>query len=301
MTEVHIITGFLGAGKTTFINKLLRDGAADGGTVLVENEFGDVSVDSDCIAADIQILEITSGCICCSLQGNFVDGISELCARYSPRQILIEPTGMADLGDTLAAVGRSLERIGGRLGAVITVVNAEAFPALLMMGGDFFRQQIEAAQYIVMSGTQNVGEEELCECRALLQELDPAAPARFEPWEELDALAVLEEAAAVSHSAAETGDAQPQNVRSEVFFPRRSFSEAEIRELFAAIERGDYGTVLRAKGFLRTPEGKMLHSEYVFGGRQNITRSDYEGEAKFVVIGELAESNGLRRLFRFKY
>ena len=301
MTEIHIISGFLGAGKTTFINKLLRDGAADGGTVLVENEFGDVSVDSDCIAADVQILEITSGCICCSLQGNFVEGLAELCARWSPRQILIEPTGMANLVDTLAAVERALERIGGKLGAVITIVSAEAFPALMRMGGNFFRQQIEAAWYILMSGTQCADDETLADCRELLREANPDVPVRFEPWEELDALAVLEEAAAVSRQGAETGGAQMENVSCEVFFPLRAFTEAEAEELLDALESGAYGSVLRAKGFLRTLEGGALHLEYVFGGRKNITPSAYEGGAKFVVIGKPVAANGLRRLFRFKY
>ena len=296
--ELHIVTGFLGAGKTTFLNKLLREGAAGPDTVLVENEFGDVSIDGDVIGSGIRMLELASGCICCSLQGSFVDGILEVVDAFHPRMILIEPTGVGNLADILAACGRVCARIEAEIRSVVSVVSAESLPALLMTGGDFFRRQVADARYILMSCTQNLTAEELSECRELLEEVNDRAPVRWEPWEELRAADILAEAETAWTPLREEGEAAPPpNYESMAFFPRRSYTPESAEELLRALAGGSLGTVWRAKGFLRTADG-YLRAELAPGGGSEAVPAGYDGPAKFVVIGEKLDRRQLRAIFR---
>ena len=298
MIELHIVTGFLGAGKTTFLNKLLREGAAGPDTVLVENEFGDVSIDGDVIGSGIRMLELASGCICCSLQGSFVDGILEVVDAFHPRMILIEPTGVGNLADILAACGRVCARIEAEIRSVVSVVSAESLPALLMTGGDFFRRQVADARYILMSCTQNLTAEELSECRELLEGVNDRAPVRWEPWEELRAADILAEAAAVGDPfPEETDEVLPPNYESMAFFPRRTFTPEEAVALLDALSADDMGIVWRAKGFLKTGD-EYLRAELSPGGGREIIPTVYEGPPKFVVIGEKLDRRKLRAIFR---
>ena len=154
MVKLDIISGFLGAGKTTFINKLLSDGYDIEGTVLIENEFGDVSVDGELIQSTIEMVELTSGCICCTLQGDFIQGIRRVVEKFQPRRILIEPTGAANLKDVLTACEKAALQADVEINSIVTIANAQTLPALLEIGGEFFVQQLQMAKLLVMSGTQ---------------------------------------------------------------------------------------------------------------------------------------------------
>lgn len=293
MIQLDIISGFLGAGKTTFMNKLLSE-TGGAGTVLVENEFGDVSIDGD-ILGGVEMLELSNGCICCSLSGNFVDGIAEIAERLQPQRILIEPTGLGNLTDVLAACEQVCERLGAEIRSAVTVVSAEALPALLMAGGDFFRRQIEDARYILMSCTQLLSGEELAECRAMLTEINGEVPVCWENWEEISAAAVMAaaEAAYLPLIGNEERTAMP-NLESMSFFPRRFFTKDGAEELLGTL--ASMG-IRRAKGFLRGEDG-FYRAELRPGGGTELTASDYEGVAKFVVIGEKLDRRALRAILR---
>ena len=293
MIQLDIISGFLGAGKTTFINKLLSE-TGGAGTVLVENEFGDVSIDGD-ILGGVEMLELSNGCICCSLSGNFVDGIAEIAERLQPQRILIEPTGLGNLTDVLAACEQVCERLGAEIRSAVTVVSAEALPALLMAGGDFFRRQIEDARYILMSCTQLLSGEELAECRAMLTEINGEVPVCWESWENLSAAAVMAaaEAAYLPLIDSEERAAMPE-LESMSFFPRRFFTKDEAEAMLASL--ASVG-IWRAKGFLRSPFG-FLRAELRPGGGSEVKASNYEGVAKFVIIGEKLDRRALRAIFR---
>jgi len=293
MIQLDIISGFLGAGKTTFMNKLLTE-TGGAGTVLVENEFGDVSIDGD-ILGGVEMLELSNGCICCSLSGNFVEGIADLAERLQPQRILIEPTGMGNLTDVLAACEQVCERLGAEIRSAVTVVSAEALPALLMAGGDFFRRQIEDARYILMSCTQLLSEEELAECRAMLEEINGEVPVCWENWEEISAAAVMAaaEAAYLPLIGNEERAAMP-NLESMSFFPRRFFTKDGAEALLGTL--ASMG-IWRAKGFLRGEDG-FCRAELRPGGGAEVAPSDYEGVAKFVVIGEKLDRRALRAILR---
>ena len=156
MTKVTIVSGFLGAGKTTLIKKLLKEAYAGQKIVLIENEFGEIGVDSGFLKdAGIQVSEMNSGCICCSLVGDFGKALKEVLTTYQPDRILIEPSGVGKLSDVWKAVER-VEEAELQIEASVTVVDGKKCRAYLKNFGEFFSNQVEHAQIIIMSRTQNM-------------------------------------------------------------------------------------------------------------------------------------------------
>ena len=186
MTEIDIISGFLGAGKTTLIKKLIKEAFAGEKLVLIENEFGEIGVDGGFLKeAGIQITEMNSGCICCSLVGDFSKALGEVMERFHPDRILIEPSGVGKLSDVDAAV-RRLDRDDWRPGSKITVADALRAKMYLKNFGEFYRDQVEAADLIVLSRTQSADPKKLETCLQLLREIHPDAAIVTTPWDELD-------------------------------------------------------------------------------------------------------------------
>jgi len=192
MAKVDIITGFLGAGKTTLINKLLAEGLGGEGTALIENEFGDVSVDDHIIEdRSIQMRTLATGCICCTLKGDFVRNLIEIVEAYHPDRIIIEPTGLANLADMLKVCAQAGEQTPLEIETVITVVNAENLLPMLAIGGDFFTDQLAQAHFLLMSCTQLVDEEMLADDLAAIREQQPGARILAQDWANLDALEII--------------------------------------------------------------------------------------------------------------
>ena len=186
MTEIDIISGFLGAGKTTLIKKLIKEAFAGEQLVLIENEFGEIGVDGGFLKeAGIQITEMNSGCICCSLVGDFSKALGEVMEQFHPDRILIEPSGVGKLSDVDAAV-RKLGRDDWRPGSKITVADALRAKMYLKNFGEFYRDQVEAADLIVLSRTQSADPGKLETCLQLLREIHPDAAIVTTPWDELD-------------------------------------------------------------------------------------------------------------------
>ena len=192
MTKVDVFSGFLGAGKTTLIKKLIAEAYAGEKLVLIENEFGEIGVDGGFMKdAGIEVTEMNSGCICCSLTGDFRAALHEVCERYAPDRILIEPSGVGKLSDIVTAVEQASD---GELtiNALCTVVDAGKCKMYMRNFGEFFNNQVESAGCIILSRTAGIKEEKLAECVALLREKNPGAVIITTPWDELSGVQILD-------------------------------------------------------------------------------------------------------------
>ena len=192
MTKVDVFSGFLGAGKTTLIKKLIAEAYVGEKLVLIENEFGEIGVDGGFMKdAGIEVTEMNSGCICCSLTGDFRAALHEVCERYAPDRILIEPSGVGKLSDIVTAVEQASD---GELtiNALCTVVDAGKCKMYMRNFGEFFNNQVESAGCIILSRTAGIKEEKLAECVALLREKTPGAVIITTPWDELSGAQILD-------------------------------------------------------------------------------------------------------------
>ncbi len=191
MTEIDIISGFLGAGKTTLIKKLVKEAFAGEKLVLIENEFGEIGIDGGFLQdAGLQITEMNSGCICCSLVGDFSKALGEVLDRFHPDRILIEPSGVGKLSDVDAAV-RKLSRDDWKPGVRITVADALRAKMYIKNFGEFYTDQVTAADLIVLSRTGDISAEKLDACLHLLRELKADAKIVTTPWDQLDGKQIL--------------------------------------------------------------------------------------------------------------
>ena len=192
MTTIDIISGFLGAGKTTLIKKLIAESFQGQKLVLIENEFGEIGIDGGFLKdAGIEITEMNAGCICCSLVGDFNAALRQVYEQYHPDRILIEPSGVGKLSDVSKAVGRVAEDTDMQLGSAVTVVNAKKCKMYMKNFGEFFNDQVEHAGTIILSRTQDMTEARLEDALALLREKNPRATIVTTPWEQLTGAQIL--------------------------------------------------------------------------------------------------------------
>ena len=192
MTKIDIISGFLGAGKTTFIKKMLEQAFVGEQIVLIENEFGEVGIDGGFLKdAGIEITEMNSGCICCSLVGDFATNLNEVITKYHPDRILIEPSGVGKLSDVMKSVIDIEKEQDVKLNALVTVVNAVKAKKQMKAFGEFFNNQIEHATTIVLSRSQNASAEQLEECVKMMQELNHDAAIITTAWDAIDGKQIL--------------------------------------------------------------------------------------------------------------
>ena len=193
MTKIDIVSGFLGAGKTTLIKKMVKEAYQGEKLVLIENEFGEISIDGGFLKdAGIQISEMSSGCICCSLVGDFGKALREVKEQFQPDRILIEPSGVGKLSDVIVAVENTVADIPDmKLNSFVTVADAGKVKVYMKNFGEFYNNQIEAAGTIILSRTQKLTQEKLEAAVALLREKNPTAAILTTPWDQLDGRTVL--------------------------------------------------------------------------------------------------------------
>ncbi|MDR3124163.1 MAG: GTP-binding protein [Treponema sp.] len=327
-TRLDVISGFLGAGKTTLINKLLREAWRGERTAVLENEFGAIGVDGDLLRGqELMVKEITNGCICCTLKGDFVEGIEDLAREYRPDRIVIEPTGIGKLGDILDACRLAAEKAPVALRSVMTVAQAPLVSAFLEVSGDFYREQIAGAPVVVLSAAQDLCAEDppLEETLRRIRELNPGAVVFAEPWDALDSLKLLAVAEELTEKlvrpeAAHSNDHDPEaehkherrdghshehdhedhdhvlenaGFDSCSFILQETWTEEDAENLLAAMQGGDFGEIFRAKGFFPV-RGRFHKLEYVYG-RVSFIPADYSGEGKVVVIGRELKKAELKR------
>jgi G3E family GTPase len=317
--KIDIIAGFLGAGKTTLINKLLNEAYKGERVALLENEFGEIGIDGDLLqGSGIAVKELSNGCICCTLQTDFIEGIQELVETWKPERILIEPTGIAQIADVLSPCGKAAVSLPLKINSVITVVNAASYPALSSVSGEFFTNQISNAWFIALSAVQDISNDEisLAEMVRSIRDLNPTAPIITDPWDAIDGLTLLtaaEEAAAKQgnhdrrhehthehehhhhHNHHHEDDAG--GFSSASFRIKSPWTAERVRGLADILKGGDSGEVFRAKGLLPAAEKagtNALKFDYVYG-TATLSDIDYPGEGKLVVIGRALKTDRLER------
>ncbi len=193
MTKIDIVSGFLGAGKTTLIKKLLKETLADEKVVLIENEFGEIGIDGGFLQeAGIEIKEMNSGCICCSLVGDFGASLKEVLTTYTPERILIEPSGVGKLSDVMKAVQDAMADRDVQLNSAVAVVDACKCKMYLKNFGEFFINQIEHAGTIILSRTDKISEDKLTACVGMIREHNAKATIITTPWDALEGRDILE-------------------------------------------------------------------------------------------------------------
>lgn len=192
MTKVDIISGFLGAGKTTLISKLLKEALPDEQVVLIENEFGEIGIDGGFLKdSGVEIREMNSGCICCSLVGDFGTSLKEVVDKYHPDRIIIEPSGVGKLSDVIKAVKDLHIENEIRLNSASTVADVSKVKMYMKNFGEFFNNQIEHAGTIILSRTQNVSEDKLKKAIEMIRSLNADAHIITTPWDSLDGKQIL--------------------------------------------------------------------------------------------------------------
>ena len=193
MTKIDIISGFLGAGKTTLIKKLLAEAFPGEKLVLIENEFGEISIDGGFLKeSGVQISEMSAGCICCSLVGDFNEALKDVQKQFAPDRILIEPSGVGKLSDVIVAVeNTAAETEDMKLNSFVTVADASKVKVYMKNFGEFYNNQIESAGTIILSRTQKLSQEKLEAAVHMLQEKNPEAAIITTPWDELDGKVIL--------------------------------------------------------------------------------------------------------------
>ena len=344
MTKIDIVSGFLGAGKTTLIKKMVKEAYQGEKLVLIENEFGEISIDGGFLKdAGIQISEMSSGCICCSLVGDFGKALREVKEQFQPDRILIEPSGVGKLSDVIVAVENTVADIPDmKLNSFVTVADAGKVKVYMKNFGEFYNNQIEAAGTIILSRTQKLTQEKLEAAVALLREKNPTAAILTTPWDQLDGKTVLAAVEKVSladellekmraeHEAEEAEhhhhhhdhdehdehhhhhDGQEcddpacschhhHHHADEVFTSwgaetPKQFTQADIDRILTALDSGDYGAILRAKGIVPAADGQWLHFDYVPQEHEvRYGSADYTG--RLCVIGSQLKEDGLKTLF----
>jgi G3E family GTPase len=329
IAEIYIVSGFLGAGKTTLIRKLLREAFTDARVVVVENDFGEAGVDASLLRTDgAKVAELRAGCICCSLAGDLVKTLRGLIERYAPDKLIIEPSGVGKLSDVAAACADEGLRALAEVKRKLTVVDAARCRTYFENFGEFFADQIECADAVLLSRAEE-RPDRLDAARDLVRSLNARAVLFAEPWESLSAARLLslprdradaacgageacapgehgagehchgEHCAGAHDHSAHDHDAHGRSAE-EVFDTvtirtERVFSADDLLARVARMERGAAGTVLRAKGVLRGTDG-YLNLQYVPGDTK-IERCNAAGGEALSVIGRDLNGPGLAALF----
>lgn len=325
MTKIDIFSGFLGAGKTTLIRKLIAEAYRGEKLVLIENEFGEIAIDGGFLKdAGVEITEMNSGCICCTLVGDFTKALKKVMDEYAPDRIIIEPSGVGKLSDVAKAVA-GVE--GAEIGAKVTVVDAGKCRMYMRNFGEFFNDQVENADLIVMSRTDTASAEKIMTATELLKGLNGHAGLITTPWsqisgrqigEAMDKNGLQAEMERLAHEHehhhhehdehCECGchDHEHHHHHADEVFTSwgmetpRKFSEAEIRAILGALEdEAKYGAVLRAKGIVDASDGEWIYFDYV-PGESDVRRGIAAVTGRFCVIGSGLNEQALKELFNIE-
>ena len=367
MTRIDVVSGFLGAGKTTLIKKLLKDAVDASKTVLIENEFGEIGIDGGFLQeSGIEIKEMNSGCICCSLVGDFGASLKEVISTYSPERILIEPSGVGKLSDVLKAVEGVAGDLDVKINSAVAVVDASKAKMYSKNFGEFFVNQIEYAGTVILSRTDTASPEKIAEAVAIVKEHNPKATLITTPLDQLDAKAVLDAIEgndsidSLLAEMMEKAKAEPEHHHhhddddddehecchhhhddddddddhddhecchhhhhddddddenecchhhhhhhghdaDEVFTSWGmetpvKFTMERIDSILGALDSGDYGVILRAKGMVPAEDGTWIYYDYV-PEESDVRTGKPQVTGKICVIGSELKEDELAKLF----
>lgn len=318
MTKIDIVSGFLGAGKTTLIKKLLKEALGQEKVVLIENEFGEIGIDGGFLKeAGIQVTEMNSGCICCSLVGDFGTALKEVVSKYAPDRIIIEPSGVGKLSDVIKAVQKEAENCRLFLNSFVTVADAKKCKMYMKNFGEFYNNQVEYAGTIILSRTEQMQEEKLQNAVELIREHNQKAAVITTPWEELDGekiLSVIEEGNQLSRELFDEEEICPEcghhhehgehhhHHADEVFTSwgietLKKFEEESLEKILKQLsEKDSFGTILRAKGIVESGDKSWIHFDLV-PGEYEIRRGDADYTGRICVIGAKLDTEKIQELF----
>ncbi len=255
MTKIDIISGFLGAGKTTFIKKMIEEVFQGQKIVLIENEFGEVGIDGGFLKdAGIEITEMNSGCICCSLVGDFDKNLKEVLNKFHPDRILIEPSGVGKLSDVMKSVIDLEKEQDVKLNALVTVVNAAKASKQMKAFGEFFNNQIEFATTVVLSRSQNVSQEKLELCVKQIQDLNKKAAIITTPWDDLKGEAVLK--------VMEQSDSMEMELLAEARHAKEAAEHAHHHEHDHAHQEAEHAHSHECHGSCEAGHGSEEHAHH---------------------------------------
>ncbi len=328
MTKITIFSGFLGAGKTTLIKKLIKEGYNGEKLVLIENEFGQIGIDGGFLKdAGIEITEMNSGCICCSLVGDFGKALVQVLEEYKPDRIIIEPSGVGKLSDVIAAV-RKIDSHDVELDGFTTVVDAKKCKMYQKNFGEFFNNQIEHASCVILSHTGGLSQEKIADAIDIVRKFNETAPIVTTDWDELSGKQIvdamtqkntleneLKEMIEHQHHHHEDGECccghhhdhdheheHHHHHADEVFTswgaetPRPYTIEAITAALEALADEEKFGIVLRAKGIVAAEDGKWIHFDYI-PGTPDVRYGTAETTGRLCVIGSKLNEEAVAKLF----
>lgn len=278
-TEIYIVSGFLGVGKTTLIQKMLKEAFQGEKVVLIENDFGEISVDAALLkSGGVEVKEISAGCICCSLSGDFVKALKDLLLRFHPDKIIIEPSGVGKLSDVMKACADPRIVLHAQVRGKITVVDVKRCPMHLDNFGEFFEDQIRNADVVVFSRTESfpakIGDGE-----KIIKRLNPQGRVLTKPWAQIDTAELLNHLSQHRPAGRRCQDhgsdrscpeERGHNSRAEDVFDtvtirtKQVFDTEELKAKVVKMEDSAKGTILRAKGIVRGPKG-YLNLQYLPG------------------------------------
>ena len=335
MTKVDIYSGFLGAGKTTLIKKLISEAYKGQKLVLIENEFGEIGIDGGFLQdAGINITEMNSGCICCSLVGDFGKALEQVIATYNPDRVIIEPSGVGKLSDVIGAVNK----VTGdevTLGYTVAVVDAGKIKTYMKNFGEFYNNQIETASTIVLSRTDSVPQAKLDAGIALIRAHNEVATIVTTPWADLTGEQLTAAMEGKATLAAELARLESERLAAEehehhhhhdhdeececgchdhdhehhhhhhhadeVFTSwgketPNKYSAEQIQSILAQLDGGEFGAILRAKGMVPSEDGTWIYFDYV-PGEQDVRKGKPEVTGKLCVIGSKLAEDKIAELF----
>ena len=332
LTKIDVFSGFLGAGKTTLIKKLLKEAYKGEKVVLIENEFGKVGIDGGFLQeAGVEITEMNSGCICCSLVGDFGKAMKEVIEKFSPDRILIEPSGVGKLSDVLRAVEK-VESDDVVISGAATVADASKCKMYMKNFGEFYDNQITSANAIILSRTGDMKEEKIAEAVALIREKNPEAVIVTTPWDMLDGKKILEVIDGAKlpailaeeehhhhhdedecddpecechhhHDDEEEHEHHHHHHHADDIFESigaetaKKFTRDELKDILGKLsDEETYGKVLRAKGIIASDTEKFIYFDFV-PGESDIRDGEPEVIGRLCVIGSKINKNAISELF----
>jgi G3E family GTPase len=312
--KIDIISGFLGAGKTTLIKKLINEKLSEEKIVIIENEFGQVGIDGPLLKSQsLEVREINSGCICCTLVDDFEKAIEEVIHTFGPDRIIIEPSGVGKLSDVIKACKADKLKDLLIMNAIITVVDVHRYKLYLSNFSEFYKNQIKHAKTIILSKTATAKQEIVSDVVNSIRSLNPDANIITTDWDKLEAekmLAVAERDVSMSleHQMKDIKKVllkrHSHNHHADEVFDvwgaetPRIFSQDELKDMLDNLnDEGAFGLVLRGKGILQTDGGRWLQFDYLPGEVIiNETDADYSG--RLCIIGTKLNKNRLTALFK---
>ena len=335
MIKIDIISGFLGAGKTTLIKKLIKESLGGEQIVIIENEFGEIGIDGGFLKdAGITVNEMNSGCICCSLSGDFSKALEKVIDEYSPDRIIIEPSGVGKLSDVISAVNTVISD-NVILNSFSTVTDAGRFKIYHKNFGEFFDNQIESARTVILSHTKGISDEKMQFCTDMIRQLNPKAIISTTDWDEITGDMLLEaietgscdftQALLKEHEHGHKDDSDCHEHHHEhdenctcgchdhhdhahhhaddVFTSwgkqtSHKYSRDELGAALLSLEDSSiYGSILRAKGIVPSDNGQWLHFDYV-PGESDIRVGGADVTGRICVIGAQINEQELEKLFK---